>query len=54
MKKAWTDLKSFLTVAIIFLFGYCVVLQMQVPEELKSALNIVLGFFLGSKIPKEG
>ena len=54
MKKAWNDLKSFITVAIIFLFAYCVIRQLQVPEELKSALNVVLGFFLGSKISKEG
>lgn len=53
MKKAWNDLKSFITVAIIFLFAYCVVLQIPIPEELKSALSIVIGFFLGSKINKE-
>lgn len=52
MKKAWTDLKSFITVSIILLFGYCVVLQIQIPEELKSALSIVIGFFLGSKVYK--
>jgi len=54
MKKAWTDLKSFITVAVILLFAYCVIRQLQVPEELKSALNVVLGFFLGSKVYKEG
>ena len=54
MKKAWTDLKSFITVAIIFLFAYCIIMKLQVPEELKSALNVVLGFFLGSKVYKEG
>ena len=52
MKKAWTDLKSFITVSIILLFGYCVVLQLQIPEELKSALAVVIGFFLGSKTGK--
>lgn len=54
MKKAWSDLKSFITVAIIFLFGYCIVFRLPIPEELKSALNVVLGFFLGSKVYKEG
>ena len=54
MKKAWTDLKSFITVSIILLFGYCIVLQIPIPEELKSALSIVIGFFLGSKVYKEG
>lgn len=52
MKKAWSDLKSFITVAIILLFAYCIMRQLSVPEELKSALNVVLGFFLGSKINK--
>ena len=54
MKKAWSDLKSFITVSVICLFAYCVVRQLPVPEELKSALNVVLGFFLGSKVNKEG
>lgn len=53
MKKAWNDLKSFITVVVMLLFAYCVILKMTVPEELKSALNIVIGFFLGSKIQKE-
>ena len=53
MKKAWTDLKSFITVVVMLLFAYCILLKIQVPEELKSCLNIVIGFFLGSKIKKE-
>lgn len=54
MKKAWTDLKSFVTVAILLLFGYCIIRQLTIPEELKSALNFVLGYFLGSKINNKG
>lgn len=53
MKKAWTDLKSFITVSIILLFAYCVIMRLPAPEELKNALNIVLGFFLGSKVYKD-
>lgn len=54
MKKAWTDLKSFITVSIIILVAYCIILRLPIPEELKSAFNVVIGFFLGSKVYKEG
>jgi len=54
MKKAWSDLKSFITVITMLLFGYCILRQLPIPEELKSTVNIVVGFFLGSKINKEG
>lgn len=52
MKKAWTDLKSFITVAVIFLFAYCVIRQISIPEELKSITLMVVSFFLGSKASK--
>ncbi len=53
MKKAWTDLKSFITVTVMLLFAYCTVRQIQVSEELKYVLMTVVGFFLGSKSVKE-
>lgn len=49
MKKAWNDLKSFITVAVMFLFAYCVLRQIAIPEELKSITLMVVSFFLGSK-----
>lgn len=49
MKKAWTDLKSFITVVTMLLFAYCVVLKLPIPAELQNVLAIVVGFFLGSK-----
>lgn len=54
MKKAWTDLKSFITVVVLGLFAYCVIRQIPIPNELQNALSIVIGFFLGSKINKGG
>ena len=56
MKKAWTDLKSFITVAVILLFAYCVIRQINIPEELKIITTTVVSFFLGTKIngSKEG
>lgn len=53
MKKAWTDLKSFITVVTMLLFAYCIVLKLPVPSELQNVLSVVVGFFLGSKIKKE-
>ena len=53
MKKAWDDLKSFITVITFFLFAYCVVRQIPVPNELQNVLATVVGFFLGSKVNKE-
>lgn len=53
MKKAWSDLKSFITVITMLLFGYCVVMQIPIPNELQNVLATVVGFFLGSKINKE-
>ena len=52
MKKAWTDLKSFITVVTILLFAYCVIRQIPISSELQNVLATVVGFFLGSKINK--
>ena len=56
MKKAWTDLKSFITVVIMALFAYCIILNIQIPEELKQITIMVVSFFLGTKVnqTKEG
>jgi len=53
MKKAWNDLKSFITVLVMILFAYCIVRQITIPEELKSITLMVVSFFLGTKVPKE-
>lgn len=52
MKKAWTDIKSFMTVATFLLFAYCIVLKMEVPQELQTVLTTVVGFFLGTQSMK--
>lgn len=57
MKKAWSDLKSFITVITMFLFAYCIIRQIPIDDTLKSILATVVGFFLGtqaSKLNKEG
>ena len=53
MKKAWTDLKSFITVITMLLFAYCVIIKMPIPNELQNILATVVGFFLGSKTKEE-
>ena len=53
MKKAWNDNKSFITVSVMILFGYCIIRQIQVPEELKNITLMVVSFFLGTKVQKE-
>lgn len=50
MKKAWTDLKSFITVITMLLFAYCIIRRIPLDETLKTTLATVVGFFLGSKI----
>lgn len=54
MKKAWADLKSFITVVTVLLFAYCILRGLDVPPELQNVLGTVLGFFLGSKVEKKG
>ena len=55
MKKAWSDLKSFITVVTMLLFAYCVIMRIPIPNQLEHTLTIVVGFFLGSKVNnKEG
>lgn len=54
MKKAWDDLKSFITVITMLLFAYCIIRRIPLDETLKTTLATVVGFFLGSKISKEG
>ena len=53
MKKAWYDLKSFITVITMLLFAYCIILKLPIPTELQNVVSVVVGFFLGSKINKE-
>ena len=50
MKKAWTDLKSFITVITMLLFAYCIIRNLQIPSELQNVVATVVGFFLGSRI----
>lgn len=52
MKKAWNDIKSFITVSTFLLFGYCVILQLPIPQELQTVLTTVVGFFLGTQAEK--
>lgn len=52
MKKAWSDIKSFITVATFVLFAYCIFLQLPVPQELQTVLTTVVGFFLGTQAEK--
>jgi Na+/H+ antiporter NhaC len=52
MKKAWSDIKSFITVASFILFGYCIILQLPIPQELQTIITTVVGFFLGSQAEK--
>ena len=53
MKKAWSDLKSFITVVVLGLFAYCVIRQIPINEELKQITIMVVSFFLGSKVGGE-
>lgn len=53
MKKAWTDIKSFITVTVLLLFSYCVIRQISIPEELKLITTSIVSFFLGSNVKKE-
>ncbi len=53
MKKAMTDLKSFITVVVMLLFAYCIFRQIAIPEELKLVTVTVVSFFLGAKSGKE-
>ncbi len=53
MKKAWSDLKSFITVVIMALFAYCILLRIPIPEELKQITIMIVSFFLGTKVNKE-
>ncbi len=53
MKKAWNDLKSFITVTVMLLFAYCIIFKMPIPEELKTITISVVSFFLGSKSSKK-
>lgn len=50
MKKAWSDLKSFITVVTMLLFAYCIIMRITIPDELQHIVSMVVGVFLGSKI----
>ena len=46
------DVKTFITIITMLLFAYCVVLQIEIPEDLKYLVYMVVGVFLGVKINK--
>lgn len=50
MKKAWSDLKSFITVTVMLLFAYCIIFKIPIAEELKQITIMVVSFFLGTKV----
>lgn len=50
MKKAWDDLKSFITVITMLLFAYCIIMRIPIPDELQHIVSMVVGIFLGTKI----
>lgn len=52
MKKALTEIKSFITVVTMILFAYCIMRQLPVPTELQTIVTTVVGFFLGSQSEK--
>ena len=52
MKKAWDDLKSFITVVTMILFAYCIIFKVPIDDTLKSILATVVGFFLGRQSTK--
>ena len=52
MKKAWNDLKSFITVVTMILFSYCIIFKVPIDDTSKSILATVVGFFLGSQSMK--
>ena len=54
MFKMFTDLKSFITVVTMLLFAYFIIAKIPLDETLKTTLATVVGFFLGSKVNKEG
>lgn len=54
MKKAWSDLKSFITVVVMFLFAYTVILRIPMDENQKQITLMVVSFFLGAQTSKKG
>ena len=52
IKKAWDDIKSFITVTVMLLFAYCIIMQIPIDDTLKSVLATVVGFFLGTQAVK--
>ena len=54
MKKAWDEIKSFITVITMLLFSYCIIFRIPIPQELQSVLQVVVGFFLGTQTAKKG
>lgn len=54
MRKAWDDLKSFITVITMLLFAYCIIRRIPIDETLKTVLSTVVGFFLGTQASKKG
>lgn len=54
MKKAWSDLKSFITVIVMILFAYSVIAKVPMTDVQTQITLLVVGAFIGAKAIKDG
>lgn len=52
MKKAWDDVKSFITIASTIVYLTCIIMQIDVPEYFRNIYLMEISFYFGTQFQK--
>lgn len=52
MKKAWDDVKSFITIMSTIVYLTCIILQINIPEYFRTIYLMEISFYFGTQVEK--
>jgi len=53
VKDDFISVRSFITIGAFFLAYYLMLKELQIPDLLRSIIDLLLGFWFGSKVAKK-
>lgn len=52
MKKAWDDVKSFITIISTIVYLTCIILKIDIPEYFRNVYLMEISFYFGTQFQK--
>ncbi len=52
MKKAWEDVKSFITITSTIVYLTCILLKIDIPEYFRNVYLMEISFYFGTQFQK--